>query len=493
MKIIKKVSKLFLLAIFFALPLAFISARCSSNENAKTTTAYASSGVKGEISSSSISFLEGLQKANREVSAYILPSVVTITVVETKTVPIPQFNFPFDFFSWSQEDREKKEREYKAEALGSGFIVRKKGNTYYAITNQHVIGNANDITVILYNKEHVNAKLIGSDSRKDIALISFESKENIPVITLGDSDAVRVGDPVFAFGAPMGFESSVTSGIISAVGRSGGPDNRNINDFLQTDTAINQGNSGGPLVNIYGEVIGINNWIASSSGGSQGLGFSIPINNVKKAIDDFIDYGQVHYGWLGIQLVETSTEILESLGLKDEQGALAVQLFLGSPAHKGGMLPGDYIVELNGKKVHSYKELVRDVGDLLAGETAKFKVIRNGAKVDLSIKIEARNEKIVADSSKLWPGFTPYPITKKLSDELKIKNTDGVIVASMDTKTPAVLMGVKNGDIIRKVNDSKIKDLKSFYAELGKGQSEIWFEIEREGETFSTIRYKVKK
>ena len=491
MKNFRKISQVFFGLIFFAVSLTFISARCSSSGNAHTSTAYASSGVNGKISGSSISFLENLQKANREVSEFVLPSVVTITVVETKKVPVPEFNFPFDFFGWDNGG-EDSEREYKSQALGSGFIVRKKGSTYYVLTNQHVVGNATDITVVLNNKEHIPAKLVGTDSRKDIAMVSFEYKDELPVIALGDSDTVQVGDPVFAFGSPMGFESSVTNGIISAVGRSGGPDNQNINDFLQTDTAINQGNSGGPLVNIYGEVIGINNWIASSSGGSQGLGFSIPINNVKRSIDDFISYGQAKYGWLGIQLIQSSDELLDSLGIKERSGALAVQLFIGSPAHKGGLLPGDFIIELNGKKVKSYDGLVRDVGDLHAGEKAVFKVIRNGKQLELTVKIEERNEKIVADSSKLWPGFSPYPITDKIAKELKLKNKNGVLVAGMQTKTPAVSMGLKNGDIIKKINDTAVANLKEFYAELSKDSKEVWFEIEREGETFSTIRYKIK-
>jgi peptidase Do len=493
MKIFSKGSRLFLGLVFFAVSLTLISARCSSNGDANTSTAYASSGVSGKISSSSVSFLESLQKANREVSAYVLPSVVTITVVETKKVKTQSYNFPFDFFGWGNNGNDgDSEREYKSEALGSGFIVRKKGNTYYVLTNQHVIGNATDITVVLNNEEHVSAKLVGTDARKDIAMISFEYDKELPVIALGDSDTVKVGDPVFAFGSPMGFESSVTNGIISAVGRSGGPDNQNINDFLQTDTAINQGNSGGPLVNIYGEVIGVNNWIASSSGGSQGLGFSIPINNVKRSIDDFITYGQAKYGWLGIQLASSSDELLESLGIKEKEGALAVQLFIGSPAHKGGILPGDFIIELNGKKVKSYDSLVRDVGDLHAGENAKFTVIRNGKQIELTVKIEERNENMVTDSSKLWPGFSPYPITDKIAKELNLKNKNGVVVAGMGTKTPAVSMGLKTGDVIKKVNDVSVANLKDFYAELSKGSKEFWFEIERDGETFSTIRYKVK-
>lgn len=490
MKKIEKGSKFFLSLVFFAFLLTFISARCSSGGDANTVTAYASTGVGGKISSSSISFLESLQKANRELASYVLPSVVTITVVETKTVQLPEFDF-FDFFGWGPNG-DGGEREYKSRALGSGFIVSQNGKTYYVLTNQHVIGNATEITVVLNDGEHVEAKLVGTDSRRDIALVSFEYDQELPVMVLGDSDIVRVGDPVFAIGSPMGFESSVTSGIISAIGRSGGPDRRNINDFLQTDTAINQGNSGGPLVNIYGEVIGINNWIASSSGGSQGLGFSIPINNVKKAIDDFISHGQVKYGWLGVQLTETSEELLESLGLKNKKGALVVQLFIGSPAHKGGILPGDFITKLNGKKITSYEGLIRDVGDLRAGESASFAVIRDGKELNLNVKIDERDEAIVSDSSKLWPGFSAHPITDEVVKELKLNNKNGVLVVAIQTKTPAVLMGLKNSDIIKKVNDVSVVNLKEFYAELSKGHKEVWFEIERSGETFSTIRYRLK-
>lgn len=491
MKNIKKGSRFFLSLLFFAFLLTFISARCSSGGDAKVSTVYASTGVGGKISSSSVSFLENLQKANRELASYVLPSVVTITVVETKTVQIPEFDF-FDFFGFGPNGNGGGEREYKAEALGSGFIVRQKGKTYYVLTNQHVIGKANEITVVLNGGEHVEAKLVGTDSRRDIALVSFEYDKELPVMVLGDSDIVRVGDLVFAVGSPMGFEASVTSGIISAIGRSGGPDRRNINDFLQTDTAINQGNSGGPLVNIYGEVIGINNWIASSSGGSQGLGFSIPINNVKKAIDDFISDGQVKYGWLGVQLTETSDELVKSLELKEKNGALVVQLFIGSPAHKGGILPGDFITKLNGKKISSYEGLVRDVGDLRAGESANFTVIRNGKEINLKVKIDERDETIVSDSSKLWPGFSAYPITDEIAKQLELKTKNGVLVAGIQTKTPAVLMGLKNSDIITKVNDVKVNNLKEFYAELSKGQKEVWFEIERSGESFSTIRYRLK-
>ena len=221
------------------------------------------------------------------------------------------------------------------------ITVRRDGKTWYLLTNHHVAGSATNITVRLDDGREFDGKLVGADERKDIALVSFESDAtDIPVANLGDSDSVKTGDIVFAIGSPLGYMSSVTQGIVSAVGRDGGPNN-NINDFIQTDAAINQGNSGGPLVNIYGEVVGINSWIASQSGGSQGLGFSIPINNVKKAIDDFIADGKIKYGWLGVSLVEADASTLTELSLTGRKGALASQVFANSPAAKGGILPGD--------------------------------------------------------------------------------------------------------------------------------------------------------
>ena len=227
---------------------------------------------------------------------------------------------------------------------------------------------------MLYNGDKVQGKLIGSDQRKDVALVSFDYDKDLRVAVLGDSNTVQVGDLTYAIGAPMGYVSTVTSGIVSAVGRSGGPNRNNINDFIQTDAAINQGNSGGPLVNIYGEVIGINNWIVSSSGGSQGLAFSIPINNLKKAIDDFITSGEIKYGWLGVQLLEINDKFRESLNLKDIEGAFAGQVFLGSPADKGGIKPGDYITEVNSTKVKSVDDILRVIADLKPGESSSFKI-----------------------------------------------------------------------------------------------------------------------
>ena len=474
----------------------FVSS-CSASP-ASATMVYADTKHSEAITKETISLLEGLQSANRQVSAAILPSVVTLSVTEIKKVrnPLSGDGFPWFFFGMPNQNNGEKsegngEQEYKSEGMGSGVIVRKSGNTYYVLTNQHVTGTAEKIIVKLYNGHTAEGKLVGGDQRRDIALVSFESNEkDIAIAELGNSDAVEVGDIVFAVGSPLGYVSTVTRGMVSAVGRSGGPNN-NINDFIQTDAAINQGNSGGPLVNIYGQVIGINTWIASSSGGSQGLGFSIPINNVKGAIDSLISDGKLKYGWVGVQLTSADETVMKALGLGEKTGALAIDIFLGSPAFKGGIRPGDFVVKLNGKEVKSVDQLVRDVGDLRSGTTAEFVVIRDGKEQTLSVKIEERDQNIVTDSSKLWPGFIGYELTDDVRDKLKLdKKQTGVLVTNITNKTPAVIIGLKSGDVITAVNDVPVANMREFYRELSKIKKEVWFDVLREGQTLSTLRYK---
>ncbi len=496
----KKAGKLLLVSAAAFVTFALV-VLCCTRAPGSAQTAFADNLEVTPIPEESITLLEGMQKANRAVAAAVLPTVVTLDVVETKTVPSTQMEgFPWFFFRGPGGEQEEqpegneqpRNREYRAEGLGSGVIVRKSGNTYYLFTNQHVVGTASEIKVKLFDEREFTGKLVGGDERKDIALVSFESDDpDIPVATLGDSDSVRTGDIVFAVGAPLGYMSSVTQGIVSAVGRSGGPNN-NINDFIQTDAAINRGNSGGPLVNIYGEVIGINSWIASSTGGSQGLGFSIPINNVRKSIDDFIKTGKIRYGWLGVSLIAANQVMLDELGVTESRGALASQIFIGSPAEKGGMLPGDFVVSLNGRSVRSVDQLVRDVGDLESGAVAEFEVIRQGKRKKLTVRIEERNEALVADAAKLWPGFIPIPLTDEVRSELKIdKNVQGILVHGVQAKSPAAVMGLQSGDIITAVNDKKAVTLKEFYRLLSdRTTGEIWYDILREGQTVSTMRYK---
>ena len=248
---------------------------------------------KAGIASSDLSVVQALQNSFRSISQLMLPAVVEVDVTETKTYsnPFGGMSSPWEYFFGQgdkQGDNQKNQREYESKGLGSGVIVRKTGNTFYVLTNNHVAGSATKISIKLNDGREFEGKLVGADERLDIALVSFEAKDNtIPVASLGDSDSVMPGDICLAFGAPLGYSQSVTQGIVSAVGRSE-THMSSISDYIQTDAAINQGNSGGPLVNIYGEVIGINTWIASSSGGSVGLGFAIPIKNIKNAIDSFL-------------------------------------------------------------------------------------------------------------------------------------------------------------------------------------------------------------
>ncbi len=473
-----------------ALVLVLFSFSCSSSNANSAKTAFADTSPASVIPSENLSVLEALQGAFRSISDKVLPSVVELDVVETRTVQSNSIEgFPFFFFG--QPNTEGQEQEYEQSGLGSGVIVRKTGNTYYVLTNNHVAGSAKEISIKLNDGRTFTGKLVGGDDRKDIALVSFESKEDIPVAVLGDSDTVRTGDICFAMGTPLGYYSSVTQGIVSATGRAG-TDVNNISDFIQTDAAINQGNSGGPLINIYGEVIGINTWIASQSGGSQGLGFSIPINNVKRAIDDFISSGQVVYGWMGVSLVEITDDYKKELGVEGTKGAFVAMIYLDAPSAKGGMQAGDYITSLNGKEVKTVDQLVRDVGDLRAGDEAVFTVVRGKKETTLKVKIEKRDSSLVSNSSKLWPGFIASPVTDDVRKQLKLdKDISGVVVANIEAKSPAAAMRLQSGDIITAVNDKKVADIAEFYSALDTvKQKEIWFDVYSEGHTMTTAKYK---
>lgn len=454
-------------------------------------TVYAESDSGEIVPKESLKVIEALQNSFRSISNRLLPAVVEVDVIETKTVTDPFQDFRHFFFGMPEQEEQGKKRQYEQKGLGSGVIVRRTGDTIYVLTNNHVAGGATKITVKLNDSREFEAKLVGADARMDIALLSFTSSDkSIPVAKLGDSDAVQTGDICLAMGAPLGYSQSVTQGIVSAKGRSGNGIG-NINDFIQTDAAINQGNSGGPLVNIYGEVIGINTWIASQSGGSQGIGFAIPINNIKNAINSFISKGKIVYGWLGVSLLEANKEYKEALGVEKETGALATQLFIGSPAQKAGMQPGDFIVSLNGHSVKDVDQLVREVGLLETGVTANFEIIRNGKKVALPVKIEERSEKVSSDNGKLWPGFIAVPITEKVRKDMELENkVKGVVVSNVMEKSPAAALRLQNGDVITAVNGKSVTDLKSFYSELATADKAVNFDIYSNGGTITTGTYK---
>ncbi|MEN6490860.1 MAG: PDZ domain-containing protein, partial [Rectinema sp.] len=282
------------------------------------------------------------------------------------------------------------------------------------------------------------------------------------------------------------------TGIVSALGRSGGPDG-NINDFIQTDAAINKGNSGGALVNIRGEVVGLNTWIASPTGGSVGLGFAIPINNIKGTIDDFIMHGAVKYGWLGVSLSNITQDkaSAKELGLEGKKGALVGHVFLDGPASKAGILPGDFITAVDGKAVQSTDDLVRTVGDIKAGTTARFDLIRRGISMTISAKVDLRNNTVAANNANIFPGVTVISLKSDSVDQTQLPaGVRGALVVDILAKSPAATMGLRTGDIITKINGKSVNDLKDFYEILNKESGKkLVFTVNRDGQTAETLAY----
>ena len=483
-----------------ALSFGLISLSCKAH-GGSANVAFADTSGTSAVPANALGVTEALQSTFRSVSNNVLPAVVEIDVKEKKSVQAPSMDgWPFFFFGMPEEgqgDKKGNTREYEQSATGSGVIVRRNSKTIYVLTNNHVAGAASSITIKLNDGREFEGKLVGADARIDIALVSFETADkDITVATLGDSGKVQTGDICLAMGTPLGYFQSVTQGIVSATGRSG-TGIGSISDFIQTDAAINQGNSGGPLVNIYGEIIGINTWIASNTGGSQGLGFAIPINNIKNSIDQFISKGKVSYGWMGVSLLDISAvskDYKKELGIEGKNGAFAENLFLGSPAQKGGIQPGDFIIALNGHDIKSTDQLVREVGGLLAGDTATFRVIRAGKEMDVTVKIEERSDKIAADNTNLWPGFLAVPITDDIRSRYEIdKKVKGIVVGHVIEKTPAAALHLRSGDVITAVNDKKVSSVKEFYDAMNSAGNEIWFDIYSDGHTVSTNRYKLNK
>jgi Do/DeqQ family serine protease len=489
------VFNLVLIGVIFGFSLAFLSFTCMAPKAANIARAQEN---PANVSDADLAVAVGLQNAFNAVADNVLPSVVELKTVSVRRQGLPFHGIPWECFFGPRERNPEgrgQERERRTQGLGSGIIVRNKDGIYYALTNHHVVDDTTEIRVATKDGKEYPAELVGKDDRKDLAMISFKTNDYYPLATLGDSDAVRVGDWAIAMGNPLGeqFSFSVTMGIVSAVGRTGGIAG-NINDFIQTDAPINQGNSGGPLVNIRGEIIGINTWIASNSpgGGSVGLGFAIPINNAKRSIDEFISSGVVSYGWLGVSLTEAGKETATALGIEGKRGALATQVFIGSPADKGGICPGDFITHVDRKEARDLNAVTRMVGDLKPGDNATFTIIRDGASRDIQVRIETRTNEVASDSKKLWPGFYLVPVTDDLREQLELdKDAKGLCVVRVENNSPADIIGMRQGDLVTALNGESVRDLRSFYRLLReKTSSELWLGFIRSGATLESLKFK---
>ena len=395
----------------------------------------------------------------------LLPSVVSIAtsqIVERRSSSLPElpeghpFNDMFkDFFGDQMPRREN------MTGLGSGFIISEDG---YVVTNDHVISRADQITVIFNNGvDEVPAELVGTDPKTDIAVLKIDPDIiEIQPVNWGDSEISRVGDIVLAIGNPLGLGGTVTSGIISSINRDigGGP----YVDFIQTDAPINRGNSGGPLFNLDGKVIGINSMIISQTGGSVGLGFSIPSSTAKLIVNQIISFGQAKRGWLGVQIQDLTPEFSESLGYDSTDGAFVASVQPDSPASKSNIQAGDIIMEFNGKKISSFKDLPKVVAETPVDSEVIVNVWRNGGLIEVTVKIDELNE------GRKIPAVSKGTYIKELDITLRELDDESIQSLGLDPETTGVLVkevGEKNinllpNDIIIQVSSEKIQDLVSF-------------------------------
>ena len=352
------------------------------------------------------------------------------------------------------------DREFKQRSLGSGFVIDKSG---YIVTNNHVIEDADEIRVRLSNDEEYDAEIVGRDSNTDIALIKISQDADLPIVELGDSDDLKIGQWVVAMGNPFGLEHTVTAGIVSAKGRviGSGP----YDDFIQTDASINPGNSGGPLLNTRGEVVGINTAIIASG---QGIGFAVPINMAKGIINQLRESGEVTRGWLGVAIQDLSPEIADYYGFEEETGVLVTEVFEGDPADKAGIRARDIIISVNGRPVEDIRDLTRRIAGLNVGRKATVEVLRNGDRQSFDITIARRDEeKILSrkdqDQKKEESlGIQVSEISPEIARRFSISEKDGVMVMDVESGSKAEAAGLMAGDIVKEINHESIGSVEEF-------------------------------
>jgi len=442
--------------------------------------------------------LEAFRYEFADLADKLIPAVVSIQT-ET-TVKVQNFGgfFGDDFFDQffnfgpPRQQQKPKESERKQQGQGSGVIITSTGQI---LTNNHVIEGADQIVAVLSDKREFKAKIVGTDKQTDIAVLQIEGDvKDLPFATLGNSDALRVGEWVVAIGNPFGLSQTVTKGIVSAKG----VHNRGITsyeNFIQTDAAINPGNSGGGLFNLSGELIGINTAILSRSGGFQGIGFAIPVNLAKSIMGDLLSVGKVSRGWLGVSIQDVSSNIAKALNLKPAKGALISEIFENSPAEKGGLKVGDVVLSINGKAVEDANDLRNTVAMLRPGENADFEILRDGKNLKLKVNIALRDENNLAgaapnqkesekktESGKNAWGIQAAELTKAQKKEAGLsENSAGVLVVFVEEKSPASKAGVRPGDIILVANNRGLATLKDFNSVFAENAKTMLLLIRRDG------------
>lgn len=426
-----------------------------------------------------------LSQAFEEVARSITPSVVNISAtkraVKSKQsksqAPDPFFDQYREFFGDDFMERFSPffgdQERAQPRGLGTGVIVDDKG---HILTNNHVIGDADDVTVRLSNEKTVKAEVVGKDPRTDIAVIKIKANGLAPA-RLGDSDKLRIGEWVLASGNPFGLDNTVTAGIVSAKGRSimGGGQ---YEDFIQTDAAINPGNSGGPLVNLEGEVVGINTAIFSRSGGYMGIGFAIPINMARSVMESLITSGKVVRGWLGVGIQNLNEDLAQSFNFSGTDGALVGHLEKDGPAEKAGLKQGDIIVKLNGEKITNINQLRNLVAGIAPGKTIDAEIVRDGRTKTLKVKVgelpTQAQQALEQSEPSIDLGISVETLTSDLARRLGSKTESGVIVRAVRPGGLGERGGIQARDIILSVNGKKVTKIEEFYqaveaADLSKG------------------------
>jgi len=373
------------------------------------------------------------------------PAVVSIAVKGTLKVKqsIPDI---FRFFGKkNQNQNQAHQRPFRG--LGSGVIINAKEG--YIVTNNHVVEQADEIIITLKDGRQIEAKKLGSDADSDIALLQIDA-DDLTEIVIADSDKLRVGDFAIAIGSPFGLGQTVTSGIVSALGRSG-LDVENYEDFIQTDAAINNGNSGGALVNLRGELIGINTAILGPNGGNVGIGFAIPSNMMHNLVKQIIEFGEVHRGVLGVSGRSVNSELAKAMELKINQGGFIEQVMPDSAAEKAGIKPGDVITKVNGKSVKTFNELRGKIGSIGAGKKVKLMIVRNGNEQEFNVKLKQSQTSNVAAANihRMFEGAI-------LENN---NNNSGVNIVAVADNSPAQLIGLQSNDLITAINRTRINNI----------------------------------
>jgi serine protease Do len=409
-----------------------------------------------------------LKTAISDVAEKNIPAVVHIEVTQRQEVSNPLLPFENDPFFHYFFENPKMQKKFRRElkGLGTGMIMDPEG---HILTNNHVVGGATKIQVLVANGEEYPAKLVGTDPKTDLAVIKIEAKKPLPHVIFGDSDKLKVGEWVVAIGHPRGLDQTVTQGIISAKHRQGITDPSSYQDFLQTDAAINPGNSGGPLLNLEGEVIGVNAAIASQSGGFEGIGFAIPSDMALHVADQLIANGKVQRGWVGVNIQELTPELAKSFGLDRPRGALVADVVKGGPADKAGLQRGDIVMAFRGKDVPSASEFRNAVANTPIGQDIPVTVLRKGQPQTFTIKIGNMEgaTRLLATSLKDRLGAEFRALTPKEAEGYGVNPDQGVAVVWLDPNGPLAKVGFEVGDMILEVNGKSIEGVQGLVDAVG--------------------------